>query len=705
MVQRVAELGSADPETVLDGLDPEQREVATTLGGPLCVLAGAGTGKTRAITHRIAYGVHNGAYDARTVLAVTFTTRAAGEMRARLRGLGVDGVQARTFHSAALRQSRWFWPRVMGSELPPIVESKLALLREAVTRCRLGSDAPLLRDLAGEVEWAKVSNVTAEGYAAAATAAGRSVGSLDAPAVGRIYASYEQVKAERGRIDLEDVLLSAVGLLETYPGVAEQVRGQYRHLVVDEYQDVSPLQQRLLEAWLGDRQEVCVVGDPAQTIYSFAGARWEHLLEFPLRHPGAAVVRLVRDYRSTPQVVSVANAVLSAATGPAAPLRLALEAQRPPGPAVTYAEHPDEVAEAGAVARAIHRLVQDGTPPREVAVLYRVNAQSQAYEQALAQAGVPYVVRGADRFFDRPEVRQATLLARGAARAGEGSGDLVADLGDVLAGLGWSAGQPPPGPGAVRERWESLSALSGLAAEVAAAQPEADLAAFVAELEARAAAQHAPLVDGVTLASLHAAKGLEWDAVFIVGCHEGTLPIVHAATPAQVEEERRLLYVGITRARTRLSLSWSVARAPGGRGRRSASRFLDGVRPVDGDGSGRRRPVRAATGAGRGTGARSVARCRVCHRALASAVGRKLGRCPDCPVDRDEELFESLRSWRLARAAEQRVPAYCVFTDATLTAIAETRPGDAAQLAAVPGVGRTKLDRYGAEVLALCRTT
>jgi DNA helicase II / ATP-dependent DNA helicase PcrA len=691
------------PTDVLEALDPEQRAVATALEGPVCVIAGAGTGKTRAITHRIAYGVLNGAFDPRRVLAVTFTTRAAGEMRARLRVLGVDGVQARTFHSAALRQARYFWPQVMGRNLPEITSSKLPLVGTAANRCRVGTDRTTLRDLAAEIEWAKVTNVAPDAYAQAAQAAHREVAGVDPETLGRVYAAYEDVKTDRGLFDLEDILLAAVGLLAGRPGVAEAVRAQYHHLVVDEYQDVSPIQQTLLDLWLGDRDGVCVVGDPAQTIYSFAGARPDHLVGFPKRYPAAQVIRLVRDYRSTPQVVTVANAILSRGSDLTSRSGVQLQAQRPAGPDAQFVEHSDEVAEASWVADQIADLIGAGTPAREIAVLYRVNAQSEAYEQALADAGVPYVVRGAERFFDRAEVRQAAMLLRGAVRSGDASPadapDAAAATAAILASAGWSA-RPPSGAGAARERWESLAAVVALAEEVVAAEPTAGLLEVLAEFERRAAAQHAPVADGVTLSSLHAAKGLEWDAVFVVGCHEGTLPISYAETPAQLAEERRLLYVGVTRARRWLRLSWSLTRTPGGRGSRSASRFLDGVRPI-----GSTLTVGSRGADARRPRSRAVPRCRVCGAPLSAAADRKIGRCGDCPSSVDEMLFERLRAWRLERAQEQKVPAYVVFTDATLTAIAESKPGDEKALAKIPGVGRTKLDRYGGDVLQLCRDT
>ncbi|PSL06618.1 Rep family ATP-dependent DNA helicase [Haloactinopolyspora alba] len=686
---------------VLAGLDPEQRDVATALTGPVCVIAGAGTGKTRAITHRIAHGVLAGTFDPRRTMAVTFTTRAAGEMRGRLRELGVDGVQARTFHSAALRQARYFWPQVAGADLPEISQSKLPLVGSAAGRCRVPTERTVLRDLASEIEWAKVSNVPAESYAAAAAQAHREVSGVDHETVAKVYAAYEDVKTDRNVLDMEDILLAAVGLMSGHPGVADAVRAQYHHFVVDEYQDVSPVQQRLLDLWLGERDDVCVVGDPAQTIYSFAGARPDYLTGFPQRYPSASVVRLFRDYRSTPEVVGVANSVLKA--GPETSKGVVLEAQRPSGPAPSFVEHSDELAEAAWVAGEISKLVAAGTPPREIAVLFRVNAQSEAYEQALAEAGVTYVVRGAERFFDRAEVRQAAMMLRAAARSADSAPDApdaAAATAAVLASAGWSSS--PPAGGATRERWESLAAVVALAEEVVAARPDARLEDVVAELEARANAQHAPVADGVTLASLHSAKGLEWDAVFVVGCHEGTLPLTHAETAVQVEEERRLLYVGVTRAREHVTVSWSLSRQPGGRASRRPSRFLDGVRP-----NGVARTDRSGSDgvARRNRKSRAPARCRVCGSTLTEAVDRKLGRCGSCPSSVDEELFERLRAWRLERAQEQKVPAYVVFTDATLTVIAENRPSDESELAALPGVGRTKLERYGEDVLELCRVS
>ncbi|MGX2994671.1 ATP-dependent DNA helicase UvrD2 [Streptomyces sp. JNUCC 64] len=706
-------------DAVLDGLDPEQRAVATSLRGPVCVLAGAGTGKTRAITHRIAYGVHAGVLQAGSVLAVTFTNRAAGEMRGRLRQLGVQGVQARTFHSAALRQLQYFWPKAVGGSLPRIVDRKIQLVADAATVCGIRLDRTELRDVTGEIEWAKVTQTVPADYAPAARAAGREAPRAAAE-ISQLYGAYEDLKRQRSVIDFEDVLLLTVAVLQDRHDIADQVRSQYQHFVVDEYQDVSPLQQRLLDLWLGERDSLCVVGDASQTIYSFTGATPDHLLDFRTRHPGATVVKLVRDYRSTPQVVHLANGLLAQASGRAADHRLELVSQRDNGPTPLYAEYPDEPAEAEGTARRIRELIASGVPASEIAVLFRTNSQSETYEQALADAAVPYQLRGAERFFERPEVREAGAALRGAARFGandallDDADDLPTQVRNVLSGLpgrGWTP-QPPAGSGAARERWESLAALVRLAEDLARARPAATLGDLVAELDERAGAQHAPTVQGVTLASLHAAKGLEWDAVFLVGVAEGMMPITYARTPEQIEEERRLLYVGVTRARERLHVSWALARSPGGRPGRSASHFLDGLRPGTAGGGTTRgtRPGRGGVEPGSDRTpapaaprrARTPARCRVCRRTLTDAGEMKLMRCEDCPSDMDEGLYTRLHDWRAVRAKETGQPEFCVFTDKTLIAIAEAIPQDEGTLARIPGVGMRKVRGFGADVLAIC---
>ena len=687
-------------DELLDALDPEQREVATALRGPVRVLAGAGTGKTRAITHRIAYGVSTGVYNPLEVLAVTFTTRAAGEMRTRLRTMGSGAVQARTFHSAALRQVRYFWPKVYGGAPPELTESKIPIVAGAARRNRLDVNQALLRDLASEIEWSKVSNVRPDDYERVAPRRQREVSGLDAATVARVFAGYEELKRDQGRMDMEDVLLCAAALLSEDERVAAEVRRQYKWFVVDEFQDVSPIQSALLDLWLGGRDEICVVGDPAQTIYSFAGAQASHLTDFVTKFPGTTSVELVRNYRSTPQVVETANTLLHAASTP----HVRLQAQRDAGPAPTWHEAPDEVAEAEAVAEAVARLREAGTPLREMAVLFRINAQSESFEEALTARGIPYVVRGAARFFERQEVRQALALMRGEVRAGDGatdapgSDDLVARVTGVLSGMGWSA-QAPTARGKARDRWESLQALVSQATDFARGGDGGEaptLVGFVAELDRRAHEQHAPVAEGVTLATLHAAKGLEWDAVFLCGMQDGTMPITYAEGPEAVEEERRLLYVGLTRARVHLWVSWSLARNPGGQARRKPSRFLTGLRPESATDR-----VAAADGRTKRRRGKKAAVCKQCQRPLASSRERNRGYCADCPVPYDEELFELLRTWRKEQADAQSVPAFVVFSDATLEALAEVRPTDHAGLRSINGIGQTKLDKYADELLKI----
>lgn len=564
-----AAVTGAGADRLLEALDDRQREVAETLLGPVCVLAGAGTGKTRAITHRIAYGVATGAYDPSRVMALTFTTRAAGELLGRLRALGADGVAARTFHSAALRQLHYFWPIVAGGSPPRILDGKGPVLGQAAGALKLNLDTAALRDTAAEIEWRKVNKLSIDDYARAAQT--RSLPSrMTVDSMVALQQQYERIKDERRQIDFEDVLLATAGMIEAEPRVADQVRSQYRFFVVDEYQDVSPLQHDLLTLWLGGRRELCVVGDASQTIYSFAGATSDYLVRFGSEYPDARVVRLEENYRSTSQIVALANRLMRGRPG-----ALTLHAAGDGGdrgvtPSVT--KHVDDAAEAASIAQSIARRIDDGTPPESIAVLYRINTQSIALESALARFGVPVQSRADSRFFDQIEVKQAIMLLRGASISIVDE-PLFKSVSDVIRGLGWRQ-DPPEGGGAERAKWESLNALLTLAEEAPAGTSLAD---FVRELQRRQQQQHAPTRAAVTLATLHAAKGLEWDAVYIAGLSEGLVPITFAQGLEAVDEERRLFYVGITRARRVLELSWAQ-RQTSARAERAPSRFLDEVR-------------------------------------------------------------------------------------------------------------------------------
>jgi DNA helicase-2/ATP-dependent DNA helicase PcrA len=552
-------------ERALEGLDEHQREAATTLRGPLAVLAGAGTGKTRVVTHRIAYGVDTGAYSPGRVMALTFTSKAAGELRGRLRAMGVEGVSARTFHAAALAQLNFFWPTLAGDTAPAILDNKVRLLAHAADGIGLSPDTATLRDVASEIEWRKVTLRSIEQYAAARP---RGVGTLSVERVADLQRAYEKLKDERRQLDFEDVLLACAGMLEAEPHVARAVHEQYRHFTVDEFQDVSPLQYRLLELWLGERRDLCVVGDASQTIYSFAGADATFLLEFEARHPGAKVVRLETNRRSDAAILAVANDLMRGRPG-AVHLVPADRPHRDPGEGEppSAAGFDDEAEEAAAVAERIARLIQGGADPRGIAVLYRSHAQSAAVQAALADRGIAATVLGGTRFFDLPEVRQALLELRAATVAPIETG-FVDTVRDILRSRGLTD-EPPQAGGALRDAWEARSAILRLAED---APPGTTLRTFTDELAARARTQDEPALRTVTLATLHAAKGLEWDHVHLIGFAEGLLPISYATTFDAVDEERRLTYVGITRARRTLTMTW----ARGARDRQP-SRFLSEI--------------------------------------------------------------------------------------------------------------------------------
>jgi DNA helicase-2/ATP-dependent DNA helicase PcrA len=572
--------------SALDALDERQREAASVLRGPVAVLAGAGTGKTRVITHRIAHGVDTGAYSPGRVMAVTFTAKAAGELRGRLRALGIEGVAARTFHAAALAQLNFFWPTLAGSPAPSIIDNKVRVLGQAAEQLRLRLDTATLRDVASEIEWRKVSMMSIDQHAAL----GRSVGRVSTEQLVDLQRGYEVLKDDRRQLDFEDVLLACAGMLEAEPRVAASVHEQYRHFTVDEYQDVSPLQNRLLELWLGERRDLCVVGDASQTIYSFAGADLRYLLEFGRRFPDATVVRLETNYRSQPPILAAANALMKGRPG-ALELVAAREAPTAEPPILTAFD--SEAEEAAGIAASVAARIAAGAEPAEIAVLYRAHAQSAAIQQALAEAGIASTVLGGKRFFDMPEVRQAVLALRGASVAPTERGFLP-NVRRVLREMGLTD-EPPTAGGAQRDGWEARRAILRLAEE---APDDTTLRSFSDTLMARAKDQHEPTVQVVTLSTLHAAKGLEWPHVILAGCAEGALPISYATSFDAIDEERRLAYVGITRAARTLELTWSHS---AGRGERRPSRFLQEI-GTTGRGTGilRETSPRARRGARRG---------------------------------------------------------------------------------------------------------
>ena len=671
----------------LSVLDEDQRVAAEAPRGPVCILAGAGTGKTRTITYRIANLIDRGQVAPNRVLAVTFTKRAAGEMRDRLITMGIGGVQARTFHSAAMRQLQYFWPQIAGDLPWRVLDNKFPIVARATRAAGLDTGKEMVRDLLSEIEWAKSSVIGPEDYVQRIADSPRTP-PADAQKVAQVYRFYEEAKTspEGMLIDYDDLLIHVAGALENAPAVAEEFRAQYQSFVVDEYQDVTPLQQRVLEAWLGTRDDLTVVGDANQTIYSFTGATPDYLLNFSRTYEHATVVKLQRDYRSTVEITDLANTVIGKASGRIAGTRLELQGMRGHGPAPQFNGYDDEPAEARAVAQKVRKLLNDGVPAREIAILYRINAQSAAFEAALADEGIVYQVRGGEGFFQRAEIREAFAQLLRASKRTDLPDDPVRIARAALAPLGLTPEEPEGAK--ARERWQSLSALVDLIEEIVRTREASTMAEVLGSLRRRAEAKQPPAVDGVTLASLHAAKGLEWDAVFLVGLVEKTLPISHAlkAGDEQIEEERRLFYVGVTRAREHLHMSWSLARQEGGHKSRTRSRFLDGLVPELEVEKSPQRLKRAK-------------RCRVCGNQLGTPAEKSLGRHEECEPNFDEAVYAALKRWRLdvSRAAGQ--PAFVVFTDATLMSIAEAMPADERELLGVSGVGPVKVDNYGAGVL------
>jgi DNA helicase-2/ATP-dependent DNA helicase PcrA len=657
-----------DPATLLHDLDPEQREAVLATTGPVAILAGAGSGKTRVISRRAAYAIATGVVPADQVLVVTFTEKAAGEMVERLRTLGLPGVTARTFHAHALSQFRHFWSsRHEGAPQPALLDSKVLLISRLVRQLPGHYRFTPAKDLADEIEWAKSRRIGPDTYVRDAVDGAHREPPIPVDLFVRVFAGYEHSKDRANRIDFDDLLTSTIDLLEGDEDAAATVRARKRWFSVDEYQDTSPLQQRLLELWLGDSRDLCVVGDEDQTIYTFTGATSRYLAGFKDRWPDAREVALVRNYRSTPQVLELANRLI-AAEGRSK----RLVATCADGPAPTISKHTTEDQELAALVTWIRARTGDGIAPAEIAVLVRMNAQLEPVEEALTRAGIAYQVRGV-RFYDRPEVRGALAWLRHAGLDETGRHLAKAIRRGLADAVGWEEepGAADRGPEA-RERQAALDTLVGIIDAVVARDPEGGAQQVITELDARAAHERDNAGEGVNLLTYHRAKGLEWDAVFLPGLEEGILPIRQAKEDAEaLAEERRLLYVGITRARVHLALSWAERRDTRGKTtRREVSRFLLDLRP---------RPGTTVT-----THPGPPARVRV---QLAGTTG--------------DPVFDALRAWRTEAAREAAVPPYVIAHDATLKAIAEERPRTLAALRRVKGMGQARIEKYGDEILAV----
>ena len=661
-----------DPSTLLDDLDPEQTEAVLATSGPVVIHAGAGSGKTRVISRRTAYAIATGVVPADQALVVTFTDKAATEMVERLRGLGLPGVTARTFHAHALSQLRHFWPATHdGAPLPQILDSKAQIIGRLARQLPGHYRFTPSKDLADEIEWAKARRIQPRDYDRASLAAGREP-PIPADLFVRIFGDYERAKTRAGRIDFDDLLVGTVDLLEGDADAAATIRARKRWFSVDEYQDTNPLQQRLLELWLGDRDDLCVVGDEDQTIYTFTGATSSYLTGFTERHPGAREITLSRNYRSSPEILALANRLLAAEGR-----RKQLIATMPAGPVPSIRGFADGDAELAGVVATIRELVAGTSPgadavaPAEIAILVRINAQIPLIEAALTKARIPFRVRG-QRFFERQEVRDALRILRRLPGTAIGSQVLAALDVRLRADLGFEASDQGGGAEA-RERTANLALVLEIAAEAVGARHDIDVAGMVAEFEARAAAETEGSADGVNLLTFHRAKGLEWDAVILPQLEEGTLPIRQAESDEEIAEERRLLYVGLTRARRHLALSWAERRETG---RKRPSRFLAALEGRPPHVAGR---VTVIPGAPMNAGRTARAR------------------------DDDSPLMTALREWRTVTAQSDGVPAYVVASDALLIEIADRRPTTLPALGRVKGIGPSKLARWGEEILEITR--
>jgi len=555
-----------DADDILDALDEQQREAALSLHGPTVILAGAGTGKTRTITHRIAYGILRGDYTEEKVMALTYTNKAAGELRGRLRALGVQSVGAKTFHAAALAQVEYFWREFFGIEAPRVLESKSKAIGAAAESLKIRLDPNTIRDLAAEIEWRKYSMLSLEEYQNRISERPQ-ISGLAAIRNVEIQEAYEKLKVKAKQIDWEDVLLLCTGMLKAEPRAISHVHQQYRFFTVDEYQDISALQQELLDTWLGDRTDLCVVGDPNQTIYSFTGASASFLENFESRYPDSTTITLTKNYRSTPEIIALANRVRGNQN------LEPLEAVRPSGTAPEVRGFETKEEECAWVTDRIAKALRDGVKASQIAVLYRINSQSEFIENALANAGIEYQVRGGQRYFNRPEIMSAVRLVRAEA-ASPIQRDMYEGVTAIARSLGWQSIAPEV-TGTELEIWEALNSFVQIAEELPAG---ATMQNFATELDERTRSQHEPTKESITLSTIHAAKGLEHKVVFIVGANEGYLPISYAKTDAQIAEEQRLFYVALTRAKDGLNITWHKADASDARVR-TPSRFIGLAQP------------------------------------------------------------------------------------------------------------------------------
>jgi DNA helicase-2/ATP-dependent DNA helicase PcrA len=689
----VSTVSRVDADALLEGLNRAQRAAVTATSSPLCILAGAGSGKTRVLTRRIAWRAATGDLDPRHVLALTFTRKAAGELTERLRSLGLrDRLAAGTFHSVAYAQLRSRWAD-RGIEPPSLLDRKVGFVARVMPAS--ARDVPPI-DVVAEIEWAKARMVDPDRYAQAAVTAGRRP-PLDPAEVARIFARYEEARRERRLVDFDDLLRVCRRDLLRDPEFAATQRWRFQHLFVDEFQDVNPLQQALLDAWRGDRLDLCIVGDPNQAIYAWNGADPEALRRFPSRFPDAEVVRLTENYRSTPQVLAVANAVLLGG-GRGVDRDGALQATRPDGPVPTIHSYDDAKAEAHGIARAVRDHHAPGATWSAQAVLVRTNAQIPAIEEALTKAQIPFRVRGAAPLLDQPEVKAAL----GGLRRARGTFD------EALADLASSVDEAVGTGDRAEERRANVDALVQLARDYATVEGTATIPGFLSWLSSTTRADQPDRQgDAVEITTFHAAKGLEWPVVHLAGLEQGLVPIGHARTGEALAEELRLFYVAVTRAERELVCSWAASRRYGTRDlRRERSPYLDTLAAACTALRAGTDPEEVGRGAGQAAPAPTSAKAKKERPHRRSRTRPDLPRAAGAlaPADLDDEgraLLDSLRTWRTEKARAAGMPPYVICNDRTLIEIASVRPSTSAQLLTVHGLGEVKVGRFGEELLAL----
>lgn len=672
-------------DRLVAGLNAQQREAVLCDAQLLRILAGAGSGKTRVLTRRIARRVAEEEVDARRVLAVTFTRKAASELRHRIGQLGLrGGVNAGTFHSIALSQLRQRWEE-RGITPPGLLDRKIGLVASLLPR-RTDRSSTLALDVTSEIEWAKARMIPANEYAAHAAAAGRRT-PIEPSQIGEIYARYEKEKLARRMVDFDDILRLATRDLEADPEYAAARRWRFRHLFVDEFQDVNPLQFRLLKAWVGPEPDLCVVGDPNQAIYAWNGADSRYLDHFDEHFGNAVTVELTNNYRSTPQILGLANIALTLTPA----RRFELIANKADGPLPTLRSFESETAEAAGIARMARDRHAPGARWSDQAVLVRTNAQLAAFEEAFSKTGIPFRSRGKGRFLDQPEVKD-TLEQLKRTR-----GPLPVVIRDLEESL---SAPPTDGVHLSDDRRANIAELVRLAREYLDLEPSGDAPGFFAFLRSSLRSDDGTGGgDAVELATFHAAKGLEWPTVYLAGLEKGLVPIHYADTPEAVAEETRLFYVALTRAETNLTMSWCEKRSFGSRSQsREQSPFLETIVIALEMLRERTRPADLAASVEAVAAQR--ARLRANDGGVRPTRSRRGAALDDLSADQ-RAAFDALKGWRRDQARLVSAPAFTIFNDKTLIELVTAAPSNRKQLLQVNGVGPVKVERYGDELLSI----